>query len=176
MSHNATQHNLGLTLATLIVPTLIVAIAPRLTAIPGPSTASATPNPQTTETTPTTTKPTSLTEAQHAALAHRQSLINTQADNPFHYPTPQNAAPSPYDNDLTPPTEQTTDNTTAPPTMLITSIAAAQGKGIAIINGTLRREGETIAEAWTITNINPATRTITIQHTNGTTHTESQTR
>ncbi|GJQ28516.1 MAG: hypothetical protein HBSAPP03_04000 [Phycisphaerae bacterium] len=77
-----------------------------------------------------------------------------------------NAADSPAGDRMNPPTR--TPITT--PVVMLTSIMAAGEQAIAVIDGRVRRPGDTIAPGWSVAHIDRAAGTVTLNHTSGVSH------
>ncbi len=78
----------------------------------------------------------------------------------------ETAPPTP---DMPPPIEG--PETVVPPNATLTSVMAAGEHSIAVIDGKVRRVGESVAPGWKISAIDRNAGTATLTHTTGTTHT-----
>ena len=113
-----------------------------------------------------------IVSAEQTAAMERAATLradDTVAD-PFYYPPVVSEEVAPTEPRPVAPT--TTPATTAAPPLSLTSVLrGGDGKTYAVLNGKLYTVGHEVAPDWTLTAVDAAARTATVEHVSGTTHT-----
>ena len=112
----------------------------------------------------------SVTEQQAEAMAHAAALrTDHRIEDPFYYPpvaAEENTVAQPV-----PSVPATTPTSAAAPALSLTSVLrGGDGRMYAVLNGRLYTVGHEVAPGWTLTAVNAAARTATVEHASGATH------